>query len=284
VIRSISSKVVEKLRDKYGAEKPFALSHDGWNDFYKKYREDTPIRYFLLETVPDKIDSAYRFLISDRIPNLRNVIAHRITERTHMIDTGLEVGYNEVDDRMFHGMFNLLKEFVEGELAWMEFICMDESHPLYDSYKKQRIISKHCDFLGIQSSKFRSPELGVMHITKNIDMNPYDASSISEQNSIIRQIEKYKEILELYVWYVDLRPNRKYISVEAFMSIEDREKYEKEYGFCFILSDRFKKDHPDVYREYSNKINSKHDSEQDFYEEDNKMLKKLVDIRSTLWT
>jgi hypothetical protein len=115
-------------------------------------------------------------------------------------------------------------------------------------------------------------------------MNPYDASSISEQNSIIRQIEKYKEILELYVWYVDLRPNRKYISVEAFMSIEDREKYEKEYGFCFILSDRFKKDHPDVYREYSNKINSKHDSEQDFYEEDNKMLKKLVDIRSTLWT
>lgn len=285
MIRKLSEKLITYIRKRYGREKPFALSHDGWREFYRKYREESPVRYFLLEKVPDKIDDYYSFLISDRIPDFRRIIAHRITERTHLINTGLDVGYHEIDDRMFYGMFNLLKDFVESEVAWMEFICMDEDHPLYDKYKKQRIISKFFNPFGIQSSLFRSPELGVMHITKHIDMNPYEYTSIAEQNSIINQIEKYRQILELYIWYVELRPNRATNSpYDAFMSIENREEYEKQYGSTFILSDKFKNDHPTVYKQYMDQINNKHNSEQNFYEEDNKMLKKLVDLRSTLWT
>jgi hypothetical protein len=131
---------------------------------------------------------------------------------------------------------------------------------------------------------FKSAELGVMHITNCLEMNPYDSNSVAEQNSIIKQQEKYKEILELYVWFTTLRPNRTNTPYDAYMSIKDREKFEEEYGVTFILSDKFKKDHPDVYNEYMNKLNNKHDLEQNFYEEDTKMLKKLIEIRSTLWT
>lgn len=285
MISKVCSNFIELLRKKFGKEKPFALTHDGWREFYQEYRKEMPIRHFLLERAPDKIADVYGFLIGDRIPNVRTIIAHRITERTHVIRTGLDVGYHEIDDRMFYGMFNLLTEFVESEMAWMEFICMDENHPLYDDYKRERFISNYLDPFGIYGSLFKSTELGVMHITNCLEMNPYDSNSVAEQNSIIKQQEKYKEILELYVWFTTLRPNRtSNNSFDAYMSIKDREKFEEEYGVTFILSDKFKKDHPDVYNEYMNKLNNKHDLEHNFYEEDTKMLKKLIDIRSTLWT
>lgn len=285
MIEKYCSKILSRLQKRFGRDKPLALDVDGWNDFYSNYKKDMPIRFFLLEKVPEKIDDVFRFVWTNPRKSVRNFIIHRFLERNHVVKTGLPVGYHEVDDRMFHANFHLLKEFVEGELAWMEFICMEENHPLFNKYKKERFLSNHMNFFGIYSSRFYSEDLGILHLTSYLDLNPYDRDSNMESEMVIKQQEKYRNILELYLWYTKERNNRQDDLAElAYDAIKDREKFEKEYGTMFILSDRFKKDHPDVYKEYMSKINNKHNNDEAFYEEDTKMLKKLMDIRSSLWT
>lgn len=286
MIRKFSSKILSGLRTKFGPKKPVALTIDGWRDFENHYRKDKPVTYFFLESIPNKIGEVYYFLIEKRIQSFKEFVLFRFTERTHLINTGLGYGYHEVDDRMFYGMFELLRDYVEGELAWLEFVCMGDHHPFYDELKKERFKSKYLDLFGIHQSHFKSKKLGLYHLTYTLEENPYNSHSKAEQNAILKQQETNRTILELYLWYTQERPNRKKDNVahEAYEEIPNKKQFEKDYGGLFLFSDEFKKNHPTVYNNYANKIINNEDLREKFYEEDTMMLKKLVDIRSSLWT
>ena len=43
--------------------------------------------------------------------------------RYHVVDTGLAPGYYDKDYLILHSVFNILKEYVEVELAWSQYCC-----------------------------------------------------------------------------------------------------------------------------------------------------------------
>ena len=73
-------------------------------------------------------------------------VRHRTIDKYHVIDTGLPPGYYEKDCQMLHGMFNLLVDHVDCEVAWMELIWKDL--PWYMT--KKRYIKKHGEMLGME--------------------------------------------------------------------------------------------------------------------------------------
>lgn len=61
--------------------------------------------------------------------NIKWWVIYRTTERYHIVKTGLKPDYYETDKRMLHACFNLLKEFVEVELAHLQFLNMHGTKP-----------------------------------------------------------------------------------------------------------------------------------------------------------
>ena len=43
-----------------------------------------------------------------------------------LIDTGLKPGYSDIDTRMFHGIFNLMKDFCENEQPYHDWCWADD--------------------------------------------------------------------------------------------------------------------------------------------------------------
>ncbi len=69
---------------------------------------------------------------------------NRFVHRSHTIRTGLQPGaYHEVDERMLHGMFTELIDFIEVEKAWMHCcVCGEDrekfSPPRYRFFREWR--------------------------------------------------------------------------------------------------------------------------------------------------
>lgn len=82
--------------------------------------------YWLTETVPLK----YRVMKMRWLDNIwKLVYRYHPKHKYHLIDTGLKPDYYEIDERMLHGMFNLLVEYVEVENAW-RLSRSDDSKPV----------------------------------------------------------------------------------------------------------------------------------------------------------
>jgi hypothetical protein len=110
------SKFADFLR---GEPKPGALGFDEWEEWKDRVRSERPWGYFLAEralpALQKTIQSPARIVRSARY-YLRN----RFVTKTHFLKTGLEPGvYHELDERIIHGLFNELRDFVEVELACM---------------------------------------------------------------------------------------------------------------------------------------------------------------------
>jgi hypothetical protein len=112
------------------------------------------------------------------------------------VNTGLKPGYYDKDELMFHACFNLLKDYVECELAWMECIFDDEAG------KKYGYPSKLSRFFG-GGRHWRSKEAGLAHLDWEINMEPDQWG-----NNMVEQKESAKEQLALYKWWTEVRPSR----------------------------------------------------------------------------
>lgn len=277
--------VITKIQKRFGRKKPFALSVDGWEEFYAKYKEEEPKQYFWCETVPDGILWGYRRVFGWKIRKLSEFLRYRLYDKNHIVKTDLEPGYYDKDTILFHANFTILVDFVESELAWFNMITRDfkDGSVISEKYSRKNFILEYFDPFGIYRSSFRSRELGKDYLSKQIDYNPYDIEDDeSVIDSLFLQIDKYKKILDIYTWYTKTRPQRYEDDLSSI--IDDRGYYEKEYGIMFIMSDRFKEDHPETYKRYMDSLKDKNLLEKQYDEEDTEMLKQLIDIRHSLWT
>lgn len=158
--------------------------------------------------------------------------------RYHMINTHLGYDYHEIDDRMLHGMFSLLVEYVEVELAHM-WSMHSEVH------------SKRAAGLAYLDSQI-----------SDILMEEGDAWT-------------YREIRELYLWWVDERPDR----MDPFELIaDDFTKTIAVHGTLF--SD---KDSPE-HKELDRASQQADELETSYHMQDQEQLIRLIRIRRSLWT
>lgn len=153
-----------KIKKPFKIKKPNSATLEGWDEWKKKAKKEYPIRYFFSEELTMWFSVKVR-----RIENFIWKIKHRIIPRHkyHIVDTGLEPEYYDVDTRMLHACFSLLCSYVEEELP----SCI---------------------------SKFRfKNKLEYNDFIEGLDY----MMALNEAEGLSEHVKTYKEIKSLYVWW-----------------------------------------------------------------------------------
>jgi len=254
--------MIKKLYKRFDAwmdyNPPGALSSKGWRLFNKEFQEKAPIRYWVRKSFRHTV----LYPISRTQTRIYEWFSYHIYNRYHVIDTGLKPGYYEIDTRILNVNFNMLKDFVECELAWAKH-TYKEDDPWYTKLSIVRMYWR---------STFRDPKLGIEHLewASKLDdpgLPPYERSD--------RQAMAAREILELYDWWVNKRPTRQRIKVPRHT--------DQGLGDLSVLDEDFDRDAEDY--KISKKAMSDQDKlDADWNQEDDEMLIRLIKIRHDLWT
>lgn len=226
---------------------PEYLDNKGWKDFDSQCKENYPYRYWLNETVIPNV----WWPVTRTYKSIVSYIRFGYFEKMHLIDTGLKPGYYDKDTLLLHSMFSILKDFVEIEKAWMEAIFnKDYKRPWWKL-----------------NSRFRNREYGIEYLDWEIAL----VNETDEANN--PQAEIAKIIKELYLWWVDIRPVR----MDPYDLIQDNYDGKLFKDWFYDLDKPLSENKKIIYK----KIDK---LEKDYYDEDTEMMKKLIKIRSSLWT
>lgn len=174
----------------------------------------------------------------------------------------------ETDERLFEATFELLCEFVENQVAWMEVICSRE--------KYGRVIIWKMKYLPRQFRKELSRQLALEYLDWEIT-----------QADVPHQAESAKKQKELYLWYNDIYnkytdpwsklpdPPGKLFDGKPCSWDEDGNptKYELD----------FHRDEPD-WKEYNDASDAASKEQDRRYEEATEKAIEVLKIRNSLWT
>lgn len=247
-------------------DRPRSATSDGWVDWEREFQQNAPIRYMIFEKFPDEVITPVKV----RIRHAIDEVGYRI-RRHHILDTGLEPGYYDKDSLMLHVNFNLLKDFVEVEKASMSRFCHEDKKTWKDKIPFRRY------FVKPRSSR----ELGWEYLVweSNLDdpSSPhYSPPPIKSASHTLTQAEAAREVMELYTWWVDVRPTREEPEYET-PTVEDR-------SIMYLCSQRFKEEYPDEAERFEYYAKETRRLEELWRKEDDEYLIRLIKLRHNLWT
>jgi len=164
------------------------------------------------------------------------------------IDT-LGPRYIDKDEILLHASFQILVNYVEVELAWLELIFRKDDPETKAILKKIPWYKKYWPFYRVLKSR----DLGLNYLKdEKVMVLDEDFGVYKEDENygkLSPQAESACEVEALYLWWTAGRPNR-----------------------------------PDPWEQESFTGDRKFEIEEAYHAEDNGMLKRLVDIRRSLWT
>lgn len=241
---------------------PSYASWDEWGDFEDKYREEAPIRYFIMK----RLGLGFHIHVINRLTELRRQFLYRTTERYHVVDTKLTPGYYDVDTLILHSAFSLLVDYVEVELAWMQVVFDDEEYKKHFGWKRfvPRILR---GFI----YDFRSKELGLKHLEWEMTL---DDPTLPEEQRHEEQAARARQVLALYKWWTEERPARQEIPYPD--TGEDNQLMRR--------GARWRKENPEMAAAISKWARDVGAQEEAWETEDTEKLLELVKIRRGLWT
>lgn len=228
-----------------GEKKPLALEWSGWDDYYTDLQKRKPIRYWISQKFLKHLQNILYYPY-DIYHSVKTYIKNRWIDKIQYLDTGLKPGYYyEFDDRILHGLFNELVNFVEIELAHLS---------LWDQHKKYKFKNGRCVEAAYDYFDWAS---------KLKDKNENGKRVVSKQAKDARRIKK------LYEWWKNVRPNRIDPSVKSgwakeYEEIEKNGYKSKKTSYKTILKQM--------------RIEDQYDKE------DEDMLIELIKLRKSLWT
>lgn len=239
---------------------PGSMTSKGWRLFNKEYKERAPIRHWIMH------DFRYGCImpIKWKYEAIHDWIRYRTYDRYHVVDTGLEPSYHDVTRQMLHVNFNLLKEFVEVEQAWSAYCWSDER-------KTASWWEKHMPFYH-RVFPFSRPELGIKHFEW---ASTLDDPNLPPHERCDHQAVAAREILVLYKWWIEDRPARK--------EIEHVPHDDQGLGTMSSLDDDFDREAED-YKAHVASMDAAAKQEEDWNNEDEAMLIRLMKVRRSLWT
>ena len=206
------SKFADWLR---GTPKPYALGWDAWDVWRDEARAAHPFRFWLAEDALGKLQD-FVCLPHTIWDNIRHYYHNRFVDQTHVLKTGLKKGqWHEFEDRMLHGLFNELQEFVEIDLA------------AWDRDGGPR----------------RSKERGLKHLDWEMALRYDDTCGCDPGDKLFgqptHQAVAAQETLALYRWWTETRPQWP----DPFDSMnEDEEEYAARYGLVDEITKRYEKE------------------------------------------
>lgn len=255
------------MRNKYWSETKFAawirggetpnqgLSPEGWNEWEKTFKEESPIRFWISDTLLDKIQDVFLWPI-DKVYGMKYYAVNRWITKTHALTASkdhIKRGqYAEFDHRILFCIFDELATFVEVECANMHFI----GNQLQDNMRFWQT--------GKWKLKtFRHREAGLAHLEWEI--------SLGDESP--HQSEKAQIIKDLYLWWKDERPKRKDAYDESGWA-----------EYCERVDHFFKGRTPEERKESGEILKKLRELEEKHENEDTEKLIQLIKIRGSLWT
>jgi len=237
---------------------PYYLSSKGWRLFKEEFAERAPIRFWLKYNFPK-----YTNPIIWRYNDIKNWIRYRTTDRYHIVNTGLEPGYYNIDTIMLNANFTLLKDFVECRQAWCS-MALEGKNP-------RTWLEKNIPFY-YYFFPFRSPEFGIKHFEWAATL---DNPSLPIHERSESQACAAREVLALYYWWTKERPARKEIDIPSYD--------DQDLGIMACLDSDFNRNAED-YKAHAEAMEKNSALSDKWAEEDTEMLIRLMKIRSSLWT
>lgn len=234
-----------------GEEKPFALEWGAWDDYYSNLKKRKPIRYWITEKFLKTLQNVWCFPY-DIYHTIDCYVRNRWIDKTHMINTGFKPGgYYEIDQKILHGLFNELVDFVEKDLAHIG---------AYKDKKKYKFKNGRCVEAAYEYFRWAS---------KLKDIDNKGNKITSEQAIVSRKIKK------LYEWWTKIRPAR----VDPYISSGWNE-------VCKVDSDIFdsREKTPSQIRKQKQALQKLSKIEEKYDDEDTNMLIELIKIRRHLWS
>ena len=228
---------------------PRALPMGAWEKRDAKLKHHFPIRYFMWDTLPH----LWNVEVYRRYRNIRGWIRYRTTDKYHIVNTGLKPNYYDPDHRMLHVNFQILKDFVEIELASMMSSSEDDEGE--DAGKFLKKFGKR--LRRARRKNYRRPDLGLKHLDWEI----------SETQG--HQQEAAKEKKALYLWWTEYRENR----IDTLSDPLIWAKKDEDSSFKSIL----KGANRELYK-------LSHNLDEFYAREDDEMLERLMRVRKSLWT
>ena len=180
-------------------DKPYALPWGGWDKWKKETKESRPIAYFICETLPDILEKPAEWLL-DPIDDAVYYLRCRFIFKTHYLKTKLEPGrYHDFGNRILHGCFNELVDFVEIEKARMMVI--------WDENKRNLYKAPWWTFTQwFRWQPWRCPEAGIDHLKWEMTL---DSDNLAVHERSDDQARSARELMVLYTWWTVTRPARK---------------------------------------------------------------------------
>lgn len=249
-------------------EKPYALPWGEWDRWRDETKAKYPLGWFMTETLPDILEKPAEWTV-DPINDLRYYVRMRWGFKSHLIKTGLKPGqYHDASEKILHGSFNELVDFIEIDCACHRFTFSKEDCATYDVPWWQR-------FWFLRWGAWRCPQAGLDHVRWETTL---DHPDLDPTESAPWQAEAAREKLALYFWWTQTRPNRPDPLDASGWTEICRESDDKGYdSFSDHLPAEFKA-RQKVALDLSRKIEEAYDAE------DEEMLMRLIKIRKSLWT
>ena len=215
-----------------------------WAEFHKNARKKK-LCYWIFETMP-----TYFRVKKMQLDDVIYWFKYRLQSKHkyHLIDTKLKPSYYENDKIMLHGMFAVLVNYVEIELAHMN----------------------HC---------FNDGKNTKTNKQNGLEQLDWQINLVNEDETSKHQSESAQQIKDLYVWWTDTRPNRDdALDLSGYNNIE--QDYDHSVSVMEMMANRDDK----LKNEINTAFNKAEIIDAEYEDQDTEMLIKLIKIRKTLWT
>lgn len=253
---------------------PKIASMEEWDE-WDEVEKSKPICNFFVNEIP----MWWRINIASRWSDTKYWFKYRLQKehKYHLIDTGLEPGYYEIDYRMMHGLFNILKDFCEDERPYHDW-CWRESSKELDAEEKGEKYKRP------KFERGREVAMASFKWQKELVWQEYEVPEDKPEliGQPTHQAKNAEELEKLYLWWVETRPNR----------VDPYEKYPDTYLDTILDENKGKRSFrkllrnrpPEEEEKFLKLVEQRTKLEEKYRLEDDEMMIRLISIRRTLWT
>ena len=265
------SKFADWLR---GNPKGGAKTGKEWSNWRKEAESAHPLRYWIAEVALDWLQDFVTWP-ARQLHSIKYYINNRYITRTHTLTaSSLQKGqWHEFDTRVLYCLFDELVNYVEVEEAW--------SHIAWDNEARKKYNPPFYAWGWFRWRTWRCPMAGIAKLQWASTLT--NEEWLEEENKHLaaptRQSLTAREVLELYNWWKNIRPNRPDpYDVSGWSDLCDKRRE----GGRDLLD--FEDRTPEEDSETRTSLNALHILEEQYEKEDEDMLIRLIKIRRGMWT
>lgn len=265
-----------------GTPKLIAGTADEWRDWRKTAKSVHPARYWLAEEGLDLLQDFITWPVR-KIYDIKYYINNRYITRSHACTAhkqDIKPGaWCDVGDRFLPCLFNELVDFVEVELAWW--------HIVWDEEARKEFQAPWYATGWFRWRTWRCPAAGLANLEwqRNLRWKEEDGFDPGDDNisQLTPQALNAQEILDLYRWWKEVRPNRPDpMDASGWSEYCERKRQESDSDSVMDILLETKDEELKEFGDRALRLSQEIEQQQE--QEDEDMMIRLIRVRKALWT